>query len=953
MLKNKVVKVTMCRRNSSFPGFFFSPLRNTLFIVLLGLSLISCGGGGGSKSPTVDISSKKEFAINSDGGTIEYVLPDNKSVKATLEVSAGAVSDGTIITIIATDNYPPNSKVIPNTVFDFGPNDLVFSSPATLTIWYDPSEMSTPESHFGLYKMTGNKWEEIDSTVDTKNHSVTAMIESLSLGALGIESVPPKTEASPENWSPNTKLEVTLICTDQSGSGCDKTYYTVDGSDPTPSSNVYSEKILIENNTTLSFFSVDTVGNIEAMQTKRYVNVPEFRIGGTVSGLKGTLELQNTNGDNLTVTSNSAFTFATSVTDGTEYAITIFSKQAQQICDVFNHHGTIDGQNVTDISVVCSDIPEGTYTVGGVVNGLKGTLVLQNNEGDDETIITNGPFTFNTSIEDGADYNITISSKPADRECTFSNSSGVINSLNVTNVILNCNPIWINPEDINDYINPNAGEAVESVHSSPKVAMDDSGNIIVVWIGDSCLESNCRQVYMIEYRNENWSQVDSLSDNISPDGFPASSLDVAMSNDSTAIIVWEQATTTQFGSCGNFGTRCSHIYMSEYRNGTWKHPQSNTDYINQPADISVKSAAHAPQVVMDDSGNAIITWYQKRSDGWGVYKSEYRNGSWTHPSVNEYINPKISGINAINPRVTMNNNGTALIVWQANDLSTTCSGGNPCNRLYISEYRNSIWTHPDDIASDFINPVGQYCSGISCMFQVDVAMDNNDNAIIVWKQHSGDVNSANNGAIFMSEYRNGNWAHPSDLNDAINPGLMSNNASFPQVDMNDNDNAIIVWQQYDGTLECKERVFGLNGYEEFAVPCNQTYMSETSSSGWIHPNDLSVHISPSGQMVDSISSPEVAISNNGDAVITWAQVDGNTNSTCKKGSVNFCSHIFMSEKRSGSWIHPENLLDYISPTYEPTGSRHPQVAIDSNGNSIIAWDQYKDIQTNIFKSDYK
>ncbi len=947
--------MTVCRRPNSFRGIFSCSLRHTFFIFLLGLFVTSCGGGGDSKTPPNDNSNKKEFVINSDGQTIEYVLPDNARVKATLEIPAGAVPDGTIISINPADNYPPNSKVIPGAVFDFGPDGLVFGSPAKLTIWYDPSEMSTPESHLGIYKMTGDKWEEIDSIVDTNSHTVTAMIGGLSLGALGIESVPPTTVASPENrsFNSNTNLEVTLICSDQPGSGCDKTYYTMDGSDPTSSSSVYSGKILIENDTTLKFFSVDTIGNVEAIQTESYVSIPVFTIGGTVSGLNGTLILQNDNGDDVTVTTNSSFTFATSIADGSEYTVTILSKQAQQICDVFNHQGTINGQNVTDISVVCSDIPAGTFTVGGEVNGLKGTLVLQNNGGDDEILVTNGPFTFNTSIDENAQYDITILSKPVDRECSVSNGRGVISGLNVTDVALNCIPIWAHPDDINDYINPNAGEEVESVHNSPKVAMDDNGNIIVVWIGDSCSESNCRQVYMIEYRNESWTQVDNLSDNISPDGFTASSPQVAMSNDGTAIIVWEQLTTAQFGSCGTFGTQCSHIYMSEYRNGTWKHPQGNTDYINQPADISVNSAAHAPQVVMDDSGNAIIVWYQKRPDGWGVYKSEYRSGSWTHPTINEYINPKISGNNAINPSVAMDNNGNALIVWQANDLSTTCSGSSPCNRLYISEYRDSKWTHPDDVTSGYINPVGQYCSGISCMFEVDIAMDNNDNAIIVWKQHLGNGDSANNGAIFMSEYRNGSWTHPSALNDAINPGLMSNKARFPRVDMNDNDNAIIVWQQYDGTLNCKERIFGLNGYEEFAVPCNQTYMSETSSGGWIHPNDLSEHISPSGQMVDLISFPEVAISNNGDAVITWAQVDGNTNSTCVEGSVNFCSHIFMSEKRGGSWIHPEDLMDYISPTYEPTGSRHPQVAIDSSGNTIIAWDQYKGIQTNIYKSDYK
>src|SRR5579862_29269 len=37
-----------------------------------------------------------------------------------------------------------------------------------------------------------------------------------------------------------------------------------------------------------------------------------------------------------------------------------------------------------------------TYSIGGTVSGLSGTVVLQDNNGDDLTLTTNGPFTFNT-----------------------------------------------------------------------------------------------------------------------------------------------------------------------------------------------------------------------------------------------------------------------------------------------------------------------------------------------------------------------------------------------------------------------------------------------------------------------------------------------------------------------------------------------------------------------------
>src|ERR1700685_2349074 len=53
-------------------------------------------------------------------------------------------------------------------------------------------------------------------------------------------------------------------------------------------------------------------------------SVGSFSIGGTVSGLTGTgLVLQDNGGDNLAVSANGAFTFATSVGNGKAFSVTV------------------------------------------------------------------------------------------------------------------------------------------------------------------------------------------------------------------------------------------------------------------------------------------------------------------------------------------------------------------------------------------------------------------------------------------------------------------------------------------------------------------------------------------------------------------------------------------------------------------------------------------------------
>src|SRR5690348_1952202 len=163
---------------------------------------------------------------------------------------------------------------------------------------------------------------------------------------------------------------------------------------------------------------------------------PTFTVGGTVSGLSGTVVLQDNGADDLTVTANGPFTFATALAPGAAYAVTVKTNPAGQTCTVSNGSGTMGSANVTNVAVSCSANP--TFTVGGTVSGLSGTVVLQDNGADDLTVTANGPFTFATALAPGAAYAVTVKTNPAGQTCTVSNGSGTMGSANVTNVTVTC-----------------------------------------------------------------------------------------------------------------------------------------------------------------------------------------------------------------------------------------------------------------------------------------------------------------------------------------------------------------------------------------------------------------------------------------------------------------------------------------------------------------------------------
>ena len=161
--------------------------------------------------------------------------------------------------------------------------------------------------------------------------------------------------------------------------------------------------------------------------------VNAYSLGGTASGLTDSVVLQNNSGDSLTVATNGAFTFATQIASGSPYSVTVLTQPTGQSCSVGSGTGMI-AANVTNVTVTCA---ANTYTVGGMVSGLAGSMVLQNNGGNNFTVSVNGPFTFSTALNTSASYTVTVLTQPTGQVCVVSNGSGTV-AANVTNVTVTC-----------------------------------------------------------------------------------------------------------------------------------------------------------------------------------------------------------------------------------------------------------------------------------------------------------------------------------------------------------------------------------------------------------------------------------------------------------------------------------------------------------------------------------
>lgn len=83
-----------------------------------------------------------------------------------------------------------------------------------------------------------------------------------------------------------------------------------------------------------------------------------YTVGVTLSGLAGSgLVLQNNSSDDLTVSADGSFTFATGLANAATYSVTVKTQPSNptQTCSVSNGTGTISAANVTNVAVTCEN----------------------------------------------------------------------------------------------------------------------------------------------------------------------------------------------------------------------------------------------------------------------------------------------------------------------------------------------------------------------------------------------------------------------------------------------------------------------------------------------------------------------------------------------------------------------------------------------------------------------
>lgn len=479
-------------------------------------------------------------------------------------------------------------------------------------------------------------------------------------------------------------------------------------------------------------------------------------LSGTLTGLQPatSVTLQNKGGDDLVLSANGRFEFATPLQYGSSYEVTILTRSDELDCVLANTKGIVLHERIDDITVDCvswkiatriSD-EYGSYTNPAMDRASNGdAFVAWTGINEPRTRIWVNHYVAGRGWGEAVKINQTRGAGPA----VATNDRGeaiVVWSAGMDNTAFD---IWFSrySADTGWSLAEMIGPDIGGSSVDPVIAMDANGNALVVWTRKS-RQGNGHTLWSAAYAvGFGWS----APEQIDTGGDAPSIGAVAMEQDENgqAVIVWTRAQ-------GGLHSLWSNTYSGA---GGWSSPTALAR--------NVTGGKERPALAMNAAGEAMTVWSESITADDGTVSIALRSmrfsfaAGWFDASS---VNTADWGDVAV-PELGIDRDGNALTAWRQTAMPGTAVGLAP----FVAA---GAWGEPLTTAVE------------GCLF-VRLAVNNGGDAVILWDSRDPTGVTRN---MHLSQYNStAGWGAPVVVQSRVNF------AGVPLLALTNDGHVMMVW----------------------------------------------------------------------------------------------------------------------------------------------------------------
>jgi Bacterial Ig domain len=232
----------------------------------------------------------------------------------------------------------------------------------------------------------------------------------------------------------------------------------------------------------------------------------------------------------------------------------------------------------------------------------------------------------------------------------------------------------------------------------PSLALDSSGNPVVAWTERDGTFTN---IYLKRWTGTAWILVgNGLLNLINNQSFSDASL--ALDSSGNPVVAWSE----------NDGTSIN-VYVKRWNGTAWVFVG------NGFLDVSTNTTAYQPSLVLDSSGNPVVSWSEFDGASFNIYIKRWNGTNWFAVG-NGFLDVNTNRY-ATDPSLVLDSSGNPVVAWQEFD-------GNFYN-IYVKRWSGTTWAAVGNGPLD-VN-VNQYSEHPS------LGLDSSGNPMVAWRESDG------------------------------------------------------------------------------------------------------------------------------------------------------------------------------------------------------------------------